>query len=68
MTKKEINDYIEDLLFHKEENKMTWEQIADAVYDISGIRATGNKYKKQYYRLKKRRALSEVDIEEKKED
>lgn len=68
LTKKEINDYIEDLLFHKEENKMTWEQIADAVYDISGIRATGNKYKKQYYRLKKRRALSEVDIEEKKED
>lgn len=68
LTKKEINDYIEDLLFHKEENKMTWEQIADAVYDISGIRATGNKYKKQFYRLKKRRALSEVDIEEKKED
>ena len=68
LTKKEINDYIEDLLFHKEENKMTWEQIADAVYDISGIRATGNKYKKQYYRLKKRRALFEVDIEEKKED
>lgn len=56
------------MIRNKEALNLTWNELADKIYQDTGVYATGNKYRKQAARLKKLKVLSNQDIEDKKDE